>query len=491
MSHDPEGAVHHGVDLERAIANVPLSSLPQGKFGRMFGALTAFEPDTDLLEDLGKPDGPMQEGPNAEDNDQIPAGFTYLGQFIDHDITFDPVSNIAKMNDPDSLHNFRTPRFDLDSVYGLGRNTSPFLYNRRNGDKLLTGENDAGEPDLPRNSQSIALIGDPRNDENILLSQLHVAVSHFHNAIVDHLKKKKANFENAKLPGEKLFDTAQRLVRWHYQWIIVHDFLPRTAGKAVVDSLLTVKSNGEHEITLVLYQPQNEPFIPIEFGAAAYRFGHSQVRPDYQLNNEIFASIFGEEGAPPLTHLGGSRKLPDAWQIRWPLFFKFPQIKPQLTRKINAKLAPPLMDLPASVIGKAERENHPKRRSLATRNLLRGRVLRLPSGQAVAAEMGETVLSNADLGLSDPEWGGEAPLWFYVLKESERPPHNAKRLGPVGGRIVAETILGLLKHDDHSFVNATTPWKPKSPIAPKAGEFTFTDLVKFADIVEGGDGPGD
>jgi Animal haem peroxidase len=491
MTQDAEAAVHHGVDLERAIANAPISSLPQGKYGRLFGTLTPFEPNPDLLEELGKPKGQMQDGPNAEENNQIPAGFTYLGQFIDHDITFDPVSNIAKKTDPDSLHNFRTPRFDLDSVYGLGRNTTPFLYNRQDTDKLLTAENGVGEQDLPRNSQRIALIGDPRNDENILISQMHVAFLHFHNAVVDHLKKKKQNFEDAKLPGEKLFDTAQRLVRWHFQWILVHDFLPRIVGGAVVDSLLTVKPDGTHEIVLQLYQPTNEPFIPIEFAVAAYRFGHSMVRPDYQLNNEIFAGIFGKEGAPPLTHLGGGRILPDFWQIKWPLFFKFPNIKPQLSRKMNAKLAKPLMDLPVSVIGKEEKEKHPKRASLATRNLLRGRTLRLPSGQAVATEMGETPLSNADLGLSGAGWGGEAPLWFYILKEAERPPHNAKRLGPVGGRIVAETLLGILKHDERSFVNSGTPWKPKKPIAPSAGHFTFTDLVRFADIVQGSASPGD
>jgi heme peroxidase len=485
-----EAAVHHGVDLERGIANVPHSSLPQGKFGRLFGTLTPFEPDPDLLEDLGKPKGEMQEGPKAEDNDQIPAGFTYFGQFVDHDITFDPMSNITKKNDPDSLHNFRTPRFDLDSVYGLGRNTTPYLYNRNDPDRLLTAKNGAGEEDLPRNSQRIALIGDPRNDENILLSQMHVAFLHFHNAVVDHLRKK-TNLDDAKTPGEKLFDTAQRLVRWHYQWIVVHELLPRIAGKSVMDSLLTVKPNGEHEITLQLYQPQNEPFIPIEFAAAAYRFGHSLVRPEYQLNDEIVASIFGKEGAEPLTHLGGSRILPDFWQIKWPLFFKFRQTKPQFSRKINAKLAKPLMDLPATVIGKEEKDKHPKRASLATRNLLRGRALGLPSGQAVATEMGETPLSNSELGLDGSGWGGEAPLWFYILKEAERAPHNSKRLGPVGGRIVAETLLGILDHDDRSFVNSASPWKPKKPIAPSAGNFTFADLVRFADIVQGTASPGD
>ena len=491
MPQEADSPVHHGVTADREIANVPHSSLPRGKFGRLFPLLAPFRPDPELLVDLGRAGGPMQEGRRAADNDRIPAGFTYLGQFIDHDITFDPISRIAKSNDPDSLHNFRTPRFDLDSVYGLGPNTSPFLYNRRDPGKLLTARNGAREPDLPRNSQRIALIGDPRNDENILISQMHVAFLHFHNAVVDHLRKRKQNLTRHRLPGEKLFDTAQRLVRWHYQWIVVHDFLPRIVGRGPLGSMLTVKADGTHEITLSLYNPTNNPFIPIEFAVAAYRFGHSMIRPDYRLNNEIFATIFGRQGAPPLSHLGGGRILPDFWQIRWPLFFKFPRVRPQMSRKIDARLAKQLLDLPASVIGKTEREKHPERRSLAARNLVRGRALGLPSGQAVAAAMGETVLTNSDIGLSGAGWGDEAPLWFYILKEAARAPQEGKRLGPVGGRIVGEVLLGLLERDRRSFVHSTVPWKPRTPIAPRAGEFGFADLVKFAKIVEGGSGPGD
>jgi hypothetical protein len=484
--------VRHGDAAGREIASVPRSTLPLGRFGRLFPASPSFLPDPQLLTDLGKPRGQMQEGTRAPDNDAIPAGFTYFGQFVDHDITFDPVSNIARQNDPDSLHNFRTPRFDLDSVYGLGPGTTPHLYNRHDPDRLLTGRNDVGELDLPRNSQNIALIGDPRNDENILISQMHVAFLHFHNGIVEFLRKKKENRQQHMLPGESLFETAQRLVRWHYQWIVVHDFLPRIVGNQQVDSLLTVHGDGRHEIQLAFYNPTNNPFIPVEFAAAGYRFGHSMIRPDYQLNNEIFATIFGRPSADPLSHLGGSRQLPDFWQIRWPLFFKFPrQGTPQFSRMINAKLAQPLMNLPESVLGEKEHERHPERRSLAARNLLRGRALGLPSGQAAATEVGETPLTNQELGLRGTGWGGEAPLWFYVLAEANKAPQRGKRLGPVGGRIVAETLLGLLEHDRHSFVKAQTPWKPRRPIAPEAGTFTFPDLVRFADVVEGSASPGD
>ncbi|MGH2777829.1 MAG: peroxidase family protein [Actinomycetota bacterium] len=483
----------HGEELNRSIPNTPHSSLPSGRFGRLFPMLGEFSPPDGLLFDLAKAGGPMEDnGKPGGDNKPVPAGFTYLGQFIDHDLTFDPVSSITKKIDPDSLHNFRSPRFDLDSVYGFGHGASPHLYNRKDPDKLLTVKTKSTkELDLPRNSQETALVGDPRNDENILVSQMQVAFLHFHNAVVEHLRAKKASLDKHKLPGESLFETAQRLVRWHYQWIVVHDFLPRICGQAVVDSLLSINAQGKHTITNVLYQPTNNPFIPIEFAVAAYRFGHSMVRQDYRLNDEIFASIFGKANQP-LSHLGGARILPDFWQIKWPFFFKFPgRGEPQASRKIDAKLAAPLLKLPATVIGQKEFDEHPDRRSLAVRNLLRGKRLGVPSGQAVAVEMGETPLTNAELGLSGAGWGGEAPLWFYVLKESEKAPSSGKRLGPVGGRIVAEVLLGVLNEDESSFVNHSAVFKPVKPLAPKAGDFAMHDLIKFADVIQGGSSPGD
>lgn len=356
-------------------------------------------------------------------------------------------------------------------MYGFGHNASPHLYNRNDPDLLLTAKTKpTKELDLPRNNQQTALIGDPRNDENILVSQMQVAFLHFHNAVVEHLRAKKTNLTKHKLPGESLFDTAQRLVRWHYQWVVVHDFLPKICGQAVVNSLLVENSSGT-TITNVLYQPTNNPFIPIEFAVAASRFGHSMVRTDYALNDIIFAGIFGKLNQP-LSHLGGGRILPADWQIKWPLFFKFPgRGEPQALRKIDAKLAAPLLKLPAQVIGKKEFGKAPERRSLATRNLLRGKRLKVPSGQAVATAMGETPLDNSALGLTDAGWDGEAPLWFYVLKEPGGAPISGKRLGPVGGRIVAEVMLGILDKDANSYVNHSVPWKPLKPIASAAGKF--------------------
>ena len=148
----------------------------------------------DFLQDLAS--GMHQPDGELDDNEAIPAGYTYFGQFVDHDITFDPVSSLQRINDPDALENFRTPRFDLDSVYGSGPGDEPFQYDRDSidGVKLLVGKGrdvntgeTTSEDDLPRNAQGIALIGDPRNDENIIVSQLQLAFIKLHNKFVDQI----------------------------------------------------------------------------------------------------------------------------------------------------------------------------------------------------------------------------------------------------------------------------------------------------------------
>jgi hypothetical protein len=477
---EPTGGVtHHGEVTPRGLDVVPRSPFFEGRFGRLFRSLPPFEPADELLQKLGAPDGPMREpAGRAQDNAAIPSGYTYLGQLVDHDLTFDPTSSFSRRNDPDALQNFRTPRFDLDCLYLAGRRASPFLYDKRDSARFLLARNRARDLDLPRNAQQVALIGDPRNDENILVSQLHVGFLSFHNEVVDHLRARRANLERHALPGETLFATAQRLVRWHYQWVVVNDFLPRIVGRQAVNRILKKEAGGKLKVELDFYKPQRSPFIPVEFAVAAYRFGHSMIRPVYDLNDVITrVDIFGGPRAHPLTHLGGARRLPDGWAAKWPLFFPLGRRRPQPSRKINARLAPPLLALPREVAGSENRHL----RSLATRNFLRGKALGLPSGQAVATAMGETPLTNGQLGLRGAAWGGGAPLWFYVLKEAERTQSGA-RLGPVGGRIVAEVLLGLLGHDKTSYVNAETRWRPVRPMAPRAGEFEMADLLRFAKV---------
>jgi heme peroxidase len=479
------GEPHHGVAEPAGQDAVPRSRLFEGRFGRLFRALPAPFHDRAALVALGR--ALADQAGSGRDNPKIPAGYTYLGQFVDHDITFDPLSLLSRRNDPDALVNFRSPRYDLDSLYGQGPAASPYLYESkskdRRGVRLLEGRNpdadEAGNPlerrDLLRNRQGRAVIGDPRNDENIIVSQLHHAFVRFHNNVVEHVAAK-----SPALKGAALFDEARRIVTWHYQWVVVRDFLPKVVGEELAGEVLPA-SNVPN---LKFFQPRDEPFIPVEFSGAAYRFGHSMVRPAYDLNENIreitLFSAAADAEQDHFGHLNGFRPLPVAWTVDWRHFVVIDRSKPQLSRKIDTHLAAPLLKLPTGVSA--------THRGLPELNLLRGRALELPSGQAVAQAMGVPTVTKLGLdrfGLSAGHRAAleaETPLWYYVLREAENAPRNGQRLGPVGGRIVAEVLVGLLAHDPNGFIRQQPTWKPEGLRAVKAGDFTLGDLLRFATI---------
>jgi hypothetical protein len=164
--------------------------LPPARFGAT---------DSDALKNLTALGQAMSAGFDApkdgkdDEESGIPALYTYFGQFIDHDITFDPASSLQRGNDPAALIDFRTPAFDLDNVYGRGPDDQPYMYDADGLSFLLgdpiSGSFDTKARDLPRNNAAIrrALIGDPRNDENAIVSQLQGLFLRFHNRLVaDH-----------------------------------------------------------------------------------------------------------------------------------------------------------------------------------------------------------------------------------------------------------------------------------------------------------------
>ncbi len=447
----------HGTEL-RGLEFVPRSSFHEKqRFGRLFPDLPPLEADQEPLKKLA---ASMKETSERRSGDSrtIPAGFTFLGQFIDHDITLDTTSSLEQQNDPAAIRNFRTPLLELDSVYGRGPDVDPFLYDsdkNRPGRFLMGSEKNPH--DLPRNKQETALIGDPRNDENTIISQLHMTMLKFHNAVVD-LVEKDEGCGIRYFPNDS-FREAQRLVRWHYQWIVVHEFLP-----SIVDGKLlkAVFEGDDHKC----YRMGLEPFMPVEFAVAAYRFGHSQVRSSYDVNaGRKDVELFGQ---PPngLTFFGA---VPAESVIDWRYFFEIGGSKPQPSRKIDTRLAAELFDLPFT--GDPDRD----RNSLAFRNLLRGLRFGLPSGEAVAQFLGVDVLSPKQTGV-DKFGLKQTPLWYYILKEAERNKKDDK-LGEVGGRILAETFHGMLKGDNQSYVYIAPGWRPT---LTRNGKFGIADLISIA-----------
>ena len=435
----------------------------EGRFGFMFKGLEPFSPPDELLRSLAASmeQPPFNAANPAEfDNPEIPAGYTFFGQFVDHDITAERTSQLDREQDPEGLRNFRTPVYDCDSVYGGGPPEKPQLYD---GPKLRLDHHD-GIEDLPRKADGTADIGDPRNEENAILHQLQIAFLKFHNAVVDHVA-------GSGTPQAEVFPKAQALVQRYYQWAVLTDFIPRICGQETTDAVLEKQSgNAPIRADLRFYKPKKTPFMPLEFAVAAYRFGHSQIRGGYRLTRNVGAAFFQPQ--PGQRNLNGFRPLLPELKLDWQNFFEIPgsTVTPQRSQRIDAKLTSPLFHLPFG----------PPPHSLAERNLLRGKALKLPSGQTVAEAMGFKPLSNDDLGFdNDPGWNDEAPLWYYILKEAEL-QHQGTHLGDVGGRIVAEVLVGLLVENRNSFFRLEPNWKPVPPIAATAGEFRIGDLLKFA-----------
>jgi len=453
----PEKPWRHAVGDPRG-SDIVLTSgkYKEARFGVMFKQLDRFSPPDGLLSELA---AQMGEPAGATlDNPDIPAGDTFLGQFIDHDMTLDRTPMPAQQMDPKGLTNFDSPAFDLASVYGRGPAADPQLY-EPDGKHLRVVRNAEGVDDLPRRQDGTALIGDPRNDENLIIAQLHLLFLKFHNRCLD-------------TGLASTLAEAQRLTRWHFQWVIVHDFLAAVAGPDVGARFL---KGTPPKVKNEFYKPSNttRPMMPIEYSVAAYRFGHSMVRAGYTLNDDGGAPMFD----PVKLDLRGSRPLPAALQIQWWRFFPIagqPDGPRNQARLIDGKLAIPLLNLPPTVVSDPMV-------SLAERNLIRGKRLGLPAGQDVARAMGIIALSNVELGLPAPGnagWAGKAPLWFYILREAEI-KESGRRLGPVGARLITDVILGILNCDKNSYLNARTPFQPAAPIA-QGGTFTMGHLAAFA-----------
>lgn len=517
MQQLTKGFGRHGV--VRGIENVPVSPQFEGRFGRMFRHLKpAHHTEEELLKlgdamtaDADTPDPETANPRDDEENTGISAGYTYFGQFIDHDLTFDPSTLAQQKSDPEAIVEYRTPRFDLDNVYGRGPDDQPYLYDFQPdgtikmllGRKLTGNDKDPNTFDLPRTAATgrrFALIGDKRNDENVIVSQLQGIFLRFHNRMVNYHKANKLHTD---------FLHIRQAVQFHYQWAVMHDFLPTIIGRPMLEAILPHLKSGrsiiEDQPDLKFYKPKNDPFMPVEFSVAAYRFGHSMVRPIYRLNAHTDKGVPAgtDPRIPIFPGLQAFGEFDPSFAIDWSLFFDFGNnpnpfsaARIQPAYKIDTSLVNPLKNLPPPITG----ETPP---SLAQLNLRRGLKLRLPSGQAVAAAMGLTPLKDEQLLVgkatkanmtpgtkesSHPitkiskNFTGNAPLWFYILAE---PFHQFKNddtplhLGPVGGRIVGEVFAGIM-HRDHTSIFGHPTWAPYPEFLNKKKQFGIAELIKQA-----------
>ena len=444
-----------------------------------------------MLAELGARGGlldakdPLEEGPirlitepelsvNNANNPNHTAGTTFMGQFLDHDITRDAGSTLGQPQSLNRSTNLSSARFDLDSVYGGNPADSPQLY--RSDDNILFKVESGGLfEDLPRDSSGQARIADARNDENLMIAGIHVAFLKFHNAVVERVRA------TTDLDGDEAFAEAQRLVTWHYQWLILHQFLPQFIGQSMVDDILT---NGRKHFTT------STPTIPVEFQASAYRFGHSMIRPSYRANmagdngEPFFGMVFdpAEFGKNDPADMNGGSRAPRRF-IGWQTFFDFGDGEVKPNKKIDTQISTPLFQLPMGSISTSRGEPLGPT-SLATRNLLRHITWGIPSGQDVAARMGVDRLTARDLvDVNDivPRLAGATPLWLYILREADV-VEDGMRLGPVGGRIVGEVFIGLLQMDPNSILTTGVGWRPTLASRVGTGDFFMADMLTAAGV---------
>ncbi len=492
-----EGLLTESLDgRTRTLARAADTAVPPFRFSRMGPSGAGRQLDNALRKKVGNAMAAGGGGASA-----VPAGYTYLGQFVDHDLTFDKTAVTLGTNvTPAALVQARSPSLDLDSLYGAGP-TDPGSAKFYESDKLhlkmgrtvaVDGIAAKDGFDLPRGAgrtvaaKRKAIIADPRNDENLAVAQTHLAMIRFHNRVVDTLP--------ASVPPAARFATARELVTKHYQWMLRTDYLPRICAASVVNNVFS----GGRKAFEVGVPPTDVPTMPIEFSVAAFRLGHSMIRRAYNWNRifddgsgslELLFVFSGRSG-----DLGGDRRLPSNWIADFRRLYDFgeagkanltvPARKFNRAMRIDTMLANPLKFLPGVPEGPEA--------NLAVRNLTRARMVRLATGQQMQAFVsgkGVNAPALTEAQIAEGRNGAEldnltpaqrstfvakTPLWFYILREAE--VGNGKLKG-VGARIVAETFHRAMEGSEHSIVRDTA-WRPS--LGPDSSTFRMVDLLLFA-----------
>lgn len=383
----------------------------------------------------------------------IPAGYTYFGQFIAHDI--------SKVSRPDQEVDAFSPypSLELDSVYGRGicdldtsiePDTGLFSIGETSSGRLL---------DLPRDSEGRAVIADARNDENAIISQFHVQWMKYHNNLVSRSEDRSP---------EARFEFARQATIATYQETVLNSFLRVFTSDLVYEKVVDDKKRFlEYPRT-----PPDEAVVPLEFAAAAFRFGHSMVVPFYDLNAETTVTTEKLLRMTGRLGMGEHHRLPDSWVIDWRKFFRIDgatsvnrafSIDPRIISELKS-----LGDNPAH---------------LALRNLSSGNRLGLPSGQALARVVCQTAHEEIEVRvfesiddffdakyfephlkqleravLSEHCLYESTPLWYYLLAEDwmEHPQDTGRgqKLGTLGGILVAETLVRLIESSSFSICSS-------------------------------------
>lgn len=454
---------------------------------------------------------------NADDADGvIPAGYTYLGQFIVHDMTYlDPVT---------ASRNLRSPALDLDSVLpeidpDQFISKIPELGPASLG--LTSSQEDVRlTEDLRRDDEVYGkpIIADDRNDNFLPLSQSHLLLLKFYNAIAALLGIRWT-------PDLKPDDHRRVREVWvkHFQYAVLHDYLPRIVGSETYRAVLQGKRAIVHPESFprgaARQQCDDDPWMPLEFATAFGRYGHSMIRHCYKPWNQKrvdeavtvgdFMNVSYRNSGDCLSSSG--RAIPASWIHDWFYLLDFSGIKgapagqkPIMANLLDTNLAAPLGALPKRLLDNPGQPDPPCPLppsgdfNLAARTLMRVSWCHLKPAQdalkilnahltAIKAPpidaltpheiCDATRTGEAAVFKRHPELLEKTPLWFYMLREAEKKACG-RHLGPFGGRIVMETMHAAIEASSCSILDGTG-WKPTLPRA-LCDQFTFADLVAFS-----------
>jgi hypothetical protein len=458
-------------------------------YSRLFGGPFAGHDETHLRELSSRmKDIPQNRRGRPRRGDLAPSGFVYLGQFLDHDLTRDETRLEHAAAAPERTQNLHAPRLNLESLYGGGLRKSPDLYDlsEKGSETFLLGQTKA----LPRKKISSTpndfyrrngrpLLADDRNDQHLILAQLHVVFLQFHNRIVDHLKRGGAADE--AFPNETIFETARRLVVWHYQWIVRNEFL----RWFVLPEILTdIEKHGPRFFKAL---PGAEiPALPIEFTQAAFRFGHSTVQPRYEINRWIGLVRLSDLIRKTRPNESGE-PLPADNVVDWDRFTRTWGGNANFAENIDTLISEDMFNLPAAAMPIFTKAPPPP---LPEMTLVRGSRIGLPSGQKACRAAGVQALARAQIGfdnegnefLRDRGLNENTPLWYYLLREAEvlgvRRFRGGECLGPLGSRIVAEVLLGVMNADPEHYLNADPNWRPLTVVFGRSNEPRRIDSLR-------------
>lgn len=458
---------HHGLTrLDQLTKTCLQGSGPARPFAQTLGRV--LPPNTVQIKSITHGDiiaalDELAIGMGVHTNTDGPAdtGMTFFGQFVDHDLTLDATSALGTRIDPATIPNVRTPSLDLDCVYGAGPEASPHLYGADDAEQFLVFGRKDNPRDLARTCAGKALIGDPRNDENIIVAQVQAIFIELHNLLMSKRVDGTPEGEDIKAcahegidtqvwsdhvsPRLRNFEEVRRFVRLHYQWMVWCELLPAFVDLACLDWALESQPFG-----------WDAPVMPVEFTGAGYRFGHATTQFAYALT----------KGATPveLFAMPGFGPRPVEGNIEYAVWFTMSGgVKAQKARPVGPHLGAPLLDLPFvhDTINLAEINETlsvQQARNLALRNMVRDRyTYQLASGQQLAAKLGTPVFPVPDV-LKDRGFT-KTPLWFHCLQEAER--HGDGKLTGAGGRLVGSVFANLLRRDSTTFLHIPhfKPWQ--------------------------------